>query len=93
MSHLVVGLVGMVRFGSVLMRFCLWRCWHALMAEERRPVRLDKLAPDLAMLNLSSHKLRNGDLQKEGKPIGEGLSLSLPLAYHRACMLWLREWH
>jgi len=40
--------------------------------EDRRPVRLDKLAPDLAMVNLGGHKLKIQDLQKEETPIGEG---------------------
>jgi len=43
-------------------------------------VRLDKLAPDLAMVNLGGHKLKIQDLQKEETPIGEGGSI-LPFIF------------
>ena len=41
--------------------------------DEPKPVRLDRIAPDLAMVHLDRHKIKWEDLQKEeGKPMGEG---------------------
>lgn len=39
---------------------------------EPKPIRLDLLAPDLAMVHLSSHKIKKSDLRKEPVPLGEG---------------------
>lgn len=44
-----------------------------------KPVRLDQLAPDLAMVNLSSHKIKWRELHKDPTPLGEGKKALFPL--------------
>jgi hypothetical protein len=61
-------------------RFRVWLCIRFAGAEnaEPKPVRLDLLAPDLAMVHLGSHKIKMRDLHKDEVPIGEGME-TLPL--------------
>lgn len=40
-----------------------------------KPVRLDHIAPDLAMVHLDQHKLEWSDLEKEEEPVAEGARL------------------
>jgi len=39
---------------------------------ELKPVRLDHIAPDLAMVHLDRHKIKWSDLEMEPQTIGEG---------------------
>jgi hypothetical protein len=60
-----------------LMFVCMRVLWVCVTVNdevgEPKPVRLDRIAPDLAMVHLDRHKIKWEDLHKnEDKPMAEG---------------------